>query len=127
MGSLHLLLLLPAWLLPDRTGAMPADNLLQAGLVSARRTAADHLHAVRAGGSSLPGSLHLLLPGSLHGDEARSVYRLPYGTAGLPPTDSLHDLHNGPAVLHATSSVHLLPDRRTVLHATHSLYHLPNG
>src|SRR5882762_4119551 len=85
MGSLHVLLLLPARLLPHRTGAMPADGLLQAGVVPARRTATSLLHAVRAGGAAMQGSLHVLLSGALHGDAASSVHGVSYRTTGLPP------------------------------------------
>jgi hypothetical protein len=95
MESLHLLLLLQARLLPDGTGSMPADDLLPAGMVPARRKASSVLHAVCAGMSHVQGSVHDLHDGSGMPHTEGSLYGLPYGTAVLPQDGPVHDLHNG--------------------------------
>lgn len=75
----------------------------------------------------MPGSLYLLLPGSVYGDEAGPLYRLPHGATGLPQDGSLHDLHDGTAMLHEARSLHLLPDGRAMLHAAGTLHDLHDG
>jgi len=82
-------------LLPDRTGPVPAHDLLPASVVPPRGTTSGVLHTLCAGMPHLPSSLHLLPHGIVLCDEASSLYGLSHGAAVLQADDSVHDVHNG--------------------------------